>query len=606
MTFMQDNTRLSKLFNRATIKRQLYMMYALVVVVPILLIGMLLLLINYRMMVNYHTDLLASDNRRVRSILFEITTQLYNISEDITFDKDVQQVLTGTFDTREAYLEAAGRIQVMESYLGKYAEISSIAIYTDNPSVSSYKQIHGVSPDIEDKEWYQKAMAQSGVFWLGITRKDEYLNEYWNLCLVRKIPLIDSPFHAVLVISLSDDYLRTRIDSGDYINMVSVDKGPVFYNSDRENYGIGQCVPIAYEEPYFQYKGRIKWTGQQSFVNVSTLHMYQSVSRIYISTFDEEGYKSVKKILYMCLIIIGVSIVIPGIMIHIFTDYFTGRVGLLRQEMHKASNQDYELIPVFQGQDELTEAFKDLQVMVHNIKKQEARVYEAQIKGQELLIKQQEMEFKVLASQINPHFLYNTLETIRMKAFTAGDKEAATSIKLLGKSMRYVLDNTGTTLTSLEEELGHVDNYMMIQSLRFGERICYEKQIEEGLALASYRLLPLLLQPVVENAIVHGLEDMAEGGRIRLCIYTKKMEKCELLYIDVTDNGCGMAGEELDKLRQDIETRDLARSKSIGLYNINRRMKLYYGDGWRIHIYSEPGRGTTVRLMFPTDKLLQS
>lgn len=606
MTFMRGKIPFFRLFNRATIKRQLYLMYFFVVVLPLLLIGMFMLFINYRMMVNYHTDLLASDNRRVRSILFEITTQLYNISEDITFNREVQEVLAGTFDTNETYLEAAGQIQVLDTYLGKYAEISNIEIYTDNPSVSSYKQIHLVSQETEEKEWYQKAMMQSGVFWLGIPRQDEYQNEYWNLCLVRKIPLIDSDSHAVLVISLSDDYLRTRIDSGDYINMVSVDKGPVFYNSDREKYGIKQCVPIDYEEPYFQYKGGVGKAGRKSYVDVSTLHTYQSDSRIYIATFDEEGYKSVKKILYMCIIIIATAIVIPGIMIHIFTDYFTGRVGLLRQEMHKASNRDYELIPVFQGQDELTEAFEDLQVMVQNIKEQEARAYEAQINEQELLIKQQEMEFKVLASQINPHFLYNTLETIRMKAFTAGDKEAATSIKLLGKSMRYVLDNVGITLTSLEEELSHVDNYMMIQSLRFGERICYEKQIEEGLVLREYRLLPLLLQPVMENAIVHGLEDVEEGGRICLGVYIKEMGERKLLYIDVTDNGCGMSGEKLSQLRKDIEVRDLARSKSIGLYNINRRIQLHYGDGWRIHIYSEQGKGTTVRLMFPVDLLLQS
>lgn len=78
------------------------------------------------------------------------------------------------------------------------------------------------------------------------------------------------------------------------------------------------------------------------------------------------------------------------------------------------------------------------------------------------------MEFKMLSSQINPHFLYNTLETIRMKAFTAGDREVATAIKLLGKSMRYVLENTGTTVTTLREEIAHVENYMQIQKLRFG------------------------------------------------------------------------------------------------------------------------------------------
>ncbi|MDE5596629.1 MAG: histidine kinase, partial [Lachnospiraceae bacterium] len=230
------------------------------------------------------------------------------------------------------------------------------------------------------------------------------------------------------------------------------------------------------------------------------------------------------------------------------------------------------------------------------------RVYEAQIKEQELLIRQQEMEFKMLSSQINPHFLYNTLETIRMKAFTAGDKEAATAIKLLGKSMRYVLETTGTVFTTLQEALNHADVYIQIQHMRFRERIQYEKRIEDGLDTAQYCILPLVLQPLIENAIVHGLEEMEEGGRIVLSIAREKTEKSEFLIIDVEDNGCGMTKEELDKLHENIETRDMSRSKSIGLYNINQRMKLCYGEAYHMYIYAEAGEGTRVRLTFPAQK----
>lgn len=101
----------------------------------------------------------------------------------------------------------------------------------------------------------------------------------------------------------------------------------------------------------------------------------------------------------------------------------------------------------------LSEAFADLEVMVQKIKEKDALMYKTILNEQELVNEQQKMEFKMLASQINPHFLYNTLETIRMKAYTAGDKEVATAIKLLGKSMRYVLEDSGTAFTSLQDEL---------------------------------------------------------------------------------------------------------------------------------------------------------
>lgn len=192
-----------------------------------------------------------------------------------------------------------------------------------------------------------------------------------------------------------------------------------------------------------------------------------------------------------------------------------------------------------------------------------------------------------------------------MRAFSAGDKEVAKAIKLLGKSMRYVLENIGTSFTTLAEELHHVDEYIEIQQLRFGERIGYKRQIEEGLDPEDYHILPLLLQPVVENAIVHGLDETEEGGLVKVNVYRRTPDEAgeEFLIIEVEDNGCGMTEEALGRLRRDIEIRDMSRSKSIGLYNINQRMKLHYGEGYRVHVYAEPGKGTRVRLVLPAEKM---
>lgn len=588
------------MFSRAAIKKQLYLIYTTAVVIPVALISAFLLSYVYHMMGSYYADLLRVDNHRVRNIFFEITTQIYNVSKDITFDEGIRGVLAGDFPSRQDYMRAVDANAALDQYLKNYAEIDDIAIYTDNPALTDYKQFVQVDEDITNKIWYQKALSDSGVFWQEIPWEYGYRNSYWDLCLVREIPLVNSPYHAVLVIHVSNNYLHMRVDNDEYISMISVDRGPVFYSSDRARNGLALPLFVDYEKQYFQYAGRAEVDGQRCFINVSTFHLYQSESRIYICTLDSNASANILRILSVCGIVFLVILLIPAIVIRFFANYFTDRVELLRQEMHKASNQDYELISTFQGNDELSEAFGDLQVMVQNIKEHEARVYEAQIKEQEQLIRQQEMEFKMLTSQINPHFLYNTLETIRMKALTAGDREASQAIKLLGKTMRYVLESTGTGYTTLEEAIKHVDAYVEIQHLRFGERIQYEKKIEEGLVLSQYQILPLLLQPVVENAIVHGLEETEEGGRITLSVYTKRQEKKELLVIDVEDNGCGMEREALEKLREDIEVRDTGRSKSIGLYNINQRMKLYYGTEYRIALYSEPKNGTCVRLTIPT------
>lgn len=595
---------ISTFFHNATIKRQLYTIYTAVVVVPILLLGTFLMMYIYHMMVNYYMDLLKADNYRVRTVLFDITMEVYGISKDISFDDGVRKILSEEFDKRQAYVSAVDSNAVLSQYAETYAEVSKIEIYTDNPYLMDYKLFKRTSEEIENTEWYQQAMSKTGVFWMQIPWEDGYRDSKWELCLIKRIQLINSPYHAVLVIHIDENYLRMWADSNEYISVMSVDRGPVFYSSERNLVGKAQPGSVDYDAPYFRYTGLTETDGRKCFIDVSMFRAYQSNSRIYLCTLNPKGYYNIQSILYMCAAIILTALVIPAIMIHIFTRYFTNRVNVLRQQMHKASTQDYELIDSFHGQDELSQAFEDLQVMVQNIKEQEAKTYEAQLKEQELLIRQQEMEFKMLASQINPHFLYNTLETIRMKALTAGDKEAATATKLLGKSMRYVLENTGTSYTTLKEELSHLDVYMEIQRLRFGDRVQYEKNVEEGLELSKYKILPLLLQPMVENAIIHGMEEVEEGGKIVLSVYTRQMDDRKLLLIDVDDNGCGMDEVTLGRLRRDIEVRDLSRSKSIGLYNINQRMKLHYGDGYRIHVYSEPGKGTRIRMIIPMDKCI--
>ena len=587
------------------IRQQLYTIYFAALFLPIMIIGIFLLMNTYTLLANYHRDLLESDNLRVKNVLFEITTQVYNISENLIFDENIKEILSMDYEQRTNLIQKAGNLTVVDNNAQNHAEIEGIEIYTDNPTFTDYKQFYKADEDIQKSDWYQKAISQSSVFWISMTTTDKYGNEYWNLSLVRRIPLTDAEYNAVLVIKISDNYLRTRINSQEYAAMISVNEGEVFFNSDRSQYGIKQKVSIDYDENYYQYTGTKKINGVTYFVDVSTLNLYQSDSRLYICTMNDQGYVSIKRILTICVLILAVAILIPGIIIHYFTEYFTSRVLILRKAMHQASNEDYDIRSFIQGEDEISEAFSDLEIMIQNIKKKDADMYEAQINKAELLNEQQVMEFKMLASQINPHFLYNTLETIRMKAFKANDREVARAIKLLGKSMRYVLENTGTSFTTLSKELEHIKVYLDIQKLRFTDKFDSEIEVMEDIDPGKLLILPLLLQPVVENAILHGLEEKEKGGLIHILV-RKQLEEEELLCIEVSDNGNGMTEEALAFLQSTIEEKDISRNKSIGLYNINQRIKLTYGQKYGVKIFSNIEEGTRVSLFIPINRMKET
>lgn len=591
--------QISGILKKSKIRTQLYAIYFLSVILPVSIIGIFLVVNTHKLITNYHRDMLQADNLRVKNILFEITTQVNNISEVIAFDNNIRDVLRGSYYFRGVLTGKVDELSILDTYDNNYAEIESIEIYTDNPTIADYKQFLYADDAIQETEWYNTALNQASVFWQPLMRTDKYGNEYWNLCLIRRIPIINSSYQAVLVIRISDNYLHTRIGSQEYQVMVSVNQSPIFFSSARDVYGQEQLFPIDYEENYYEYSGNLKIGEQISFADVSTLLMYESESRLYICTMNEEAYSDINNIVLTCVTIILVAILIPGIMISFFTRYFTERIQTLRHAMHQASNEDYDITASVTGGDEVSEAFSDLKIMVQNIKQKDADMYEARLKEKEMINKQQEMEFKMLASQINPHFLYNTLETIRMKAFTAGAREVATAIKLLGKSMRYVLENTGTTFVTLNRELEHVQTYLTIQKLRFGDKFDSTFEIAEDIQSEEWYILPLLLQPIVENAVLHGLEEKETDGHIRIAVYRKE----NLFFIDVSDNGCGMEEEELETLRRSIEIKDTSRSKSIGLYNINQRITLYYGKNQCMRINSEPNHGTTVRLILPVEKM---
>ena len=161
--------------------------------------------------------------------------------------------------------------------------------------------------------------------------------------------------------------------------------------------------------------------------------------------------------------------------------------------------------------------------------------------------------------------------------------------------MRYVLDNTGTSFTTLTKELEYIKTYLSIQQLRFGDRVNYTLQVDEDLDTNSCKILPLLLQPVVENAILHGLDSKTEDGMITIQIASADAT----LLITIKDNGQGMTNEELDALRDRIRNHPSSDTHSIGLYNINQRISLFYGEGYYMEIDSAIGAGTTVRLKIP-------
>lgn len=219
--------------------------------------------------------------------------------------------------------------------------------------------------------------------------------------------------------------------------------------------------------------------------------------------------------------------------------------------------------------------------------------------AQELQLVKKRVELSVLQNQINPHFLYNTLDSIRSRALMDGQREIAKMTEILSRFFRYCISNNDN-LVRVREELNHIEDYYYIQKYRFEERLDMKIEVEREEIYDLY-LPKMTLQPLVENAMIHGLEKAEHRGEIRI----RLMCTDRRLIIVISDNGVGMSQEKLIQLNERMRqqylnaSRSNGRSNGIALSNVNVRLKITFGEESGIRYRSMEGEGTDAVITLP-------
>ena len=277
---------------------------------------------------------------------------------------------------------------------------------------------------------------------------------------------------------------------------------------------------------------------------------------------------------------IGVSIVI---MVISYT--MTKPIKKLSAGMHSVMNGNFEMQIPNKRTDEIGELINSFNFMTDKVNTLIKEVYQEKIA-------QRNAELEALQTQINPHFLYNTLDSINWMLINKGEHDISEIIISLGNLMRYSI-NKKNSFVPLEEEFKYVLSYLRIQKNRLEERLNYEIQLEDS--IKSFHVPKLILQPLVENAITHGIEPCNKGGTVRI----SARETQEFILIVVEDDGKGMDEDEQNKLKM-IQNLDESYT-SIGVRNVDRRIRLHFGDKYRLKIESTYGVGTKITIVIPKE-----
>lgn len=583
----------SKTEKKRNIRKQLYFIYILSIFVPISVIGIFLVVNNYSLIYDQHKATLVSDNLRVRSIIFEITTSLTNICDNISSDQQLLNLIDNDYSSFEEANRALENYKELDNYYGRHTEISTITLYTNNTTLHNNGHIKVITDSEKENVWYQQTLTNPGYLWSTLTTTNNYKVPYSELQFAHKIPIPNSKHIAVLVITVSNNYLKNRIDNNKLDVDISTNDGLIFYSTWAQS-GKSIDFPIDFTQSYYSFSGYEEYKGQKEMLEFSTFKPIKSNDKLNILSQDKKAASELQRVLIIAMSIVIISVLIPWLLIRTYTKQFSNRIETLRTEMHRVSGGDYNIIESFKGNDELKELFNDLKSMIKSIKQRDEAIFNAQINEQKLINHQQQMEMEILSSKINPHFLYNTLETIRMKAFDVDDLEVAEAVKLLGKYMRHNLESTGERIT-LDVDITFIDIYLKIQSLRFNARINTEIFVAPDIKTNQILILPLLIQPLIENAYIHGHDQTINNGLIRLEIYQEDSQ----LFVIVKDNGVGLTPQRIAELRNHINVENKPTKNSFGLYNIHQRIRIFYGSAYGLTINGQAGVGSEIGFTIP-------
>nr|WP_286672417.1 sensor histidine kinase [Cohnella hashimotonis] len=281
------------------------------------------------------------------------------------------------------------------------------------------------------------------------------------------------------------------------------------------------------------------------------------------------------------LVVISLCILFGLLFSLIQHKYLIKPLQKLRKEMAKLKTGNFNISLAIDSKDEIGEIGNGFLRMVEQLKETINDVYVGKIK-------QREAEITALQSQINPHFLYNTLDSIHWLAIKKKNYDVSEQIEALSEIFRHVLNN-GEPLVTIRQELDFLESYMFIQKHKYGSRI--QLRIEMDASLMSCKMPKLILQPLVENAIVHGLEQVVEGGLIEVEL-TRIPDGIRFI---VADNG---AGADEMQIRYRME-REYEAKHVFALKNIDDRIKLSYGQSYGLTFTSKIGIGTRVEVRIP-------
>ena len=598
---MKGKLRLLDHFNNMKIGRKIMSAFVMASIVPILTIQF----IGYNMNSNSlkrKIDTLMVDNLTQLSERVDLTMDIYsNLVYQIYVDdkiiENVNTLLNGNGEGREVAFHAIyNRLQQAEKSVRGIRSISVIcangqSVTYDAGTGSSIENLWDDYGDLREIAPYRDVQGMPGMLVTPTTRHKGYDGDafYFHIskCMYDYNNL-DRGTIATIVMSVDESVLRDICavaiaeDEAEYnINFITDTNGFVISYPNSFYTGISMNPKLTVQE-FVQVTGLLK--GQNTAVN-----KYVNGHRgwVYYNVYNKDYMmRDIRNNQIMFILISLAAILFSSVLISYIVRRIGSSVALIIDGIDQVKEGNLNVSVALDSKDELGQIASNFNDMTGKVRNLIAEVSEAKDK-------QKDAEIRALEAQINPHFLYNTLDSINWMAIEKEEYGISRMLRNLGVILRYSV-NRSNQMVSVTEVADWLEKYISLQQMRFNQSFRFELNVAE--AAGSVRIYKLLLQPVVENAVIHGFKGMEKGGVLRVDIFLS--DTGERLNIIIEDNGKGMPREMAESFNvREQAVRD--EGGSIGLHNAFARMDMYYGREAVWNVNSIEGMGTVITLTLP-------
>lgn len=578
--------------NPHSFQRKIITIYIVLTVVPILLIATIITGVYYRRILNSAYNILNQNAQQHETIVQERMENYENVMYELVADSEFI-ASAKTYNVSDS-VDGANIRKIFSNSISTYDQIRAAIFLSDSGKYISYSRWYGSRYD----SIWSDAKVRTEIY--NVVNGNQAL----TFIATVNIGLEEVRDDQAILMGFPVRDLRTQEQSG--IVILALTDNCLLFNNENESSVKGVETVIVDDHDKIIAGTEDKFINmnldsylEKIYQNVSSLetrkYQIQSTEWAIVHIIDRAVYrKDIYHTLWAVMIIVAIVVVIICILVWMIFGRYIGNIQKIAQSLRNYEGKQTEELKVdVNKEDELYTIVRQFNKMTVRINHLVETLEKKNIEIQEAAISQKHAEIKALEAQINPHFLFNTLDSINWRAIENDEEEISDMLATLGSLLRYSVSNI-ENMVYLEAEISWLKKYVFLQRDRFQNSFdCVYDITEEAMGFPVYKML---LQPIIENTILHAFENVKEGGMINIEAHIKEDGKLE---IHIGDNGCGMDTETLERIRKEIGENGALNSESIGISNVIHRLRIYYQEEAEIIVESTPGMGTEFVLIIP-------